>query len=271
MEKIVALRIDRELEITYPRPPSACASRTGTTASTARIETSRRISAAASGAAAPRRSAPAARSRRSPAGTTPGSPPASSGAARHRRSTRVNATTSATIGPRPSTRPWTFDASAPPSVSRSAPVCFWMIPHGCGAPVLRLIQPGDQRRPHDPRLGLDLATLGIERDHPVESGHIEQIHSASRTAGHPWRGGPRRSTAAAPNTRRDARSRTRHRPRRVWHVANRRRIEHRMHVVDAHAPAAPQPHLPTPDSHASLVRHPSSAVRRLRRPTSDSK
>ena len=90
--------------------------------------------AAAPAGGEPRRSVRTARSRRWRAGR------ASAFSSREQRrnaplaSTRVNATTSSTIGPRPSTRPCTFEESAPPSVSRSAPVCFWMMPQGCGCP-----------------------------------------------------------------------------------------------------------------------------------------
>ena len=89
-------------------------------------------------------------------------------------STRSNDSTSAIIGRSRRPRPWMFDDSAPPIVSRSAPVCFWMIPHCRSLPCAGPQQVIDQTRPVDARLDGHEAALGIEFDDPVERRHVQQ-------------------------------------------------------------------------------------------------
>src|SRR5437764_2979452 len=53
-------------------------------------------------------------------------------------STSTNDSTSPMNGLSLRPRPWAFAASAPPMLNRSAPVCFWRMPHCCAAPCCTL-------------------------------------------------------------------------------------------------------------------------------------
>ena len=101
-------------------------------------------------------------------------------------------------------------------------------------PVLPGVQPGDQRRPHDARLGFDLAPLRVEVQHAVEPGHVEEIEPRAEllpTHGVAAAGDGDRATRGACREHRLAYVCHRCRPQDAPHQS---RVELGMDVVDEH-------------------------------------
>jgi hypothetical protein len=89
-------------------------------------------------------------------------------------STSVKDSTSAMIGFLTRPRPWALELRAPPSVRRSAPVCFWRDGPLLGAAGLGGLEIVDQRGPLDAGTDLDQAALLVEVDDAVHAAHVDQ-------------------------------------------------------------------------------------------------